>query len=466
MLGTTGGVKELEGRGGNLDQSSRVQCVVDWFGPADLLTMGGGHNGPNSPEAKLLGGPVQENKEKARKASPLTYVSKDSAPFLIMHGDQDNVVPPHQSEDLAEALKKAGVEAKLQIVKGNKHAGPGFSTPENRRLIEEFFDKHLKGTAESRPPNKPRVLVTISKETTYITGPLRKDGYVNYLAAVNQRFREGVTRENNSAVLFWQAMGPPDINTGLRDRYFQMLGVRPLPEEGDYFVPLNKFVERLRAQKDPRVANSDANDPTVERSKAMKRPWSKEEFPVLADWLAANEKPLILLVAASKRPRRYDPLLCGDSNEGMLMAALLPAVNQAREVGHALVSRAMLRLHADKLDEAWSDLLACHRLARLAGQGPTLIDALVAINLDGMACSGDQAILQNVRLSASQAAKMRDDLAKLPPMPRMADKIDVAERFMFLDCVAMVARTGIELVERGCRSPRLLAANRKLCLNC
>ena len=93
MLGTTGGVKELEGKGGNLDQSSRVQCVVDWFGPTDLATMGGSHDNPASPDRQLIGGPVQENKEKARKASPLTYVSKDSAPFLIMHGDKDNMVP-------------------------------------------------------------------------------------------------------------------------------------------------------------------------------------------------------------------------------------------------------------------------------------------------------------------------------------------------------------------------------------
>jgi len=143
MLGTTGNVKELEGKGGNLDQFSRVQCVVDWFGPA-ALPMGGSHDDPGSPESRLIGGPVLENKEKARKASPLTYVSKDSAPFLIMHGDQDNVVPPGQSDVLAEALKKAGVEVTLVVVKGNGHGGPGFNSPVNRKLIEDFFAKHLK----------------------------------------------------------------------------------------------------------------------------------------------------------------------------------------------------------------------------------------------------------------------------------------------------------------------------------
>jgi acetyl esterase/lipase len=144
MLGTTGGVKDLEGKGGNLDQSSRVQCVVDWFGPADLTTMGSQADKPGTPVAQLVGGPVQDNKEKARKASPLTYVGKDSAPFLIMHGDQDNLVPLAQSKVLAAALKKAGVEVTLQVVKGNGHGGPGFSSPENRKLIEDFFAKHLR----------------------------------------------------------------------------------------------------------------------------------------------------------------------------------------------------------------------------------------------------------------------------------------------------------------------------------
>ncbi len=154
MLGTTGNVKDfdtgnvkdfVDGTDGNLDQSSRVQCVVDWFGPSDLVAMAGSHDNPDSPESRLIGGPVQENKEKARKASPLTYVSKDSAPFLIMHGDRDNTVPLKQSEVLAEALKKAGVEAKLVVVKGNGHGGPGFNSPENRKLLEDFFARHLKG---------------------------------------------------------------------------------------------------------------------------------------------------------------------------------------------------------------------------------------------------------------------------------------------------------------------------------
>jgi len=144
LLGTSGDVKELEGNGGDLAQSSRVQCVVDWFGPTDFTKMGSSHDDANAPEAKLIGGPVQENKEKSARANPITYVSKDSAPFLIMHGEEDKVVPIGQSELLDEALRKAGVESTFVRIPGNGHGGPGFASPENRKKIEEFFAKHLK----------------------------------------------------------------------------------------------------------------------------------------------------------------------------------------------------------------------------------------------------------------------------------------------------------------------------------
>jgi acetyl esterase/lipase len=143
LLGTTGDVKQWDRYGGNLDQSSRVQCVVDWFGPTELAGMGAEGDPPGSPVALLIGGPAQENKEKAHKASPLSYVDKRSAPFLIMHGDKDDIVPLKQSELLADALKKAGVEVALQVVKGNGHGGPGFGSPENWKLIDDFFAKHL-----------------------------------------------------------------------------------------------------------------------------------------------------------------------------------------------------------------------------------------------------------------------------------------------------------------------------------
>ncbi len=151
LLGTSGDVKELEGTEGTPDQSSRVQAVVDWFGPTDFTKMGGGHDQPNSPEARLLGGPVQENKHKAARANPITYITKDDPPFLILHGDRDATVPFNQSELLFAALKKAGVDVTFQPVKGAGHDGREFASDENRELVEAFFDKHLKTRSDHKP---------------------------------------------------------------------------------------------------------------------------------------------------------------------------------------------------------------------------------------------------------------------------------------------------------------------------
>ena len=151
LLGTTAGAKDLEGNGGNAGQSSRVQCVVDFFGPTDFVHWDPDFNKPvYTMITNLLGGKANENRVKARAASPLFYVDKNSAPLLIVHGDKDPLVPLNQSEALVEAMKKAGVEARLVVIKGGGHGAPGFDTPENRKLIEEFFAKHL-GKAERKP---------------------------------------------------------------------------------------------------------------------------------------------------------------------------------------------------------------------------------------------------------------------------------------------------------------------------
>ncbi len=147
LLGTSGGIRELEGtEGGNLDQSSRVQAVCDWFGPSDVAALAATSAELNEAMAKAFGGPLAQNKEKVLQASPVTHVSRDDPPFLIMHGDKDMLVPVSQSQLLANALKKAGVDVTLKIVPGAGHGGPAFQTAEMRQLIQQFFDKHLKAT--------------------------------------------------------------------------------------------------------------------------------------------------------------------------------------------------------------------------------------------------------------------------------------------------------------------------------
>ena len=302
--------------------------------------------------------------------------------------------------------------------------------------------------------------VTISRETTYIVQPLRDDGYVDYLAALNQRSREGVTPENNAAVLLWQALGPAEIAGRCGEEesgwFFRELGVPRPADDGEYFVSVWTYASRIEgdppADQQHEPGEDEWGDPAgVNRTwesilseqfeQAAQRPWSAEEFPRLAAWLEANQGPLQLVVDGSTRQRFYSPLI-PPKESPLLFNVLLDGPLSCREVCRALMARAMLRLGEGKVDEAWHDLFACHRWARLVGQGPTYIEVLIAYAIDGIACSGDAAVAHHGNLTSEQARRFRADLRQLGPLPGVVDKINVAERFAFLDSVSAMAREG------------------------
>ncbi|MEY4799149.1 MAG: hypothetical protein RI978_1450 [Verrucomicrobiota bacterium] len=147
VLGTSGGVVELEGTGNALKTSSSVQAVVDWFGPTDFLQMSKfrsniAHDDAKSPESQLIGGPIQENKNAAAQANPITYVGRFEAPppFLIMHGTRDDLVPFNQSELLFAALKTAKSDVTFHPMNGSGH---GFSGEQSITPVREFLTRVL-----------------------------------------------------------------------------------------------------------------------------------------------------------------------------------------------------------------------------------------------------------------------------------------------------------------------------------
>ena len=148
LLGTTGDVPDLEGDS-KTKTSSKVQAVCDWFGPTDLVKLSP-MSAASSPITKLLGGSTTDKADLAALANPITHITKNDAPFLTFHGDGDKLVPVSQSELLDAALKKAGVESELIVLKGADHGGREFQAQvgnaENRKKLVAFFDRHLKAT--------------------------------------------------------------------------------------------------------------------------------------------------------------------------------------------------------------------------------------------------------------------------------------------------------------------------------
>ena len=157
LVGTAGGKKAFGPIGGNDELSDRVQAVCDIYGPANFSTVIQQadddrnvrnifkFNSPNDPYSQLIGVSLEGNKEKTDAVSPVHYVSKDSPPMLILHGTHDSLVPYAQSEEFAVALKEKGVEVWLQKLPGSGHGGGAFGKPAIIALMQNFFDKHLKG---------------------------------------------------------------------------------------------------------------------------------------------------------------------------------------------------------------------------------------------------------------------------------------------------------------------------------
>jgi len=149
LLATTGKSREFD-VGEHLDQSSAIQCGVDAYGPADLpgyqppstnaLLQ---RSGKESIFVRLLGGPIDEKAELARKASPVTWASRDSAPLFILHGTADPLVPLEQSQKLTDKLKAAGAEVTLDVVTNGGHGGPEFWTGNRPQRLMDFLKKHL-----------------------------------------------------------------------------------------------------------------------------------------------------------------------------------------------------------------------------------------------------------------------------------------------------------------------------------
>lgn len=144
----SGGAPELEGGlGVYTDVKSTVAAVADFFGPADILSMidqtsSVEREGPDCPEAVLIDGAVRLNPDKARAASPVSYVSAGDPPVLIVHGSADRVVPYQQSVDMDGRLTAAGVPSFFVTVTGAGHGD--FGTAADSRLLA-FFDRFLCG---------------------------------------------------------------------------------------------------------------------------------------------------------------------------------------------------------------------------------------------------------------------------------------------------------------------------------
>jgi acetyl esterase/lipase len=156
LLGTTADNSGLEGDGGHAGQSSRVQAVVNCYGPTDLVRLYEHcENGPCSALQReigksvlqtLLGGTPRGAAQQYAQASPITHAGKEAAPTLLIHGTADDLVPLEQSQRFAAELKKAGVKVELLALDRAGHAfgsGRGVHSKKADAAVLEYLRQAL-----------------------------------------------------------------------------------------------------------------------------------------------------------------------------------------------------------------------------------------------------------------------------------------------------------------------------------
>jgi RNA polymerase sigma factor (sigma-70 family) len=353
----------------------------------------------------------------------------------------------------AAGMGGAGLIRRAQA--GKPTAQPAL--PVQARADERPTAPKPEGARGATRQRKSDLNFTVGQETTHITGPLDKDGYVDYETALNERIGKDITPDNNANVLLWQALDPHPGRTPMPPEFFRWLQVPAPPERGDYFVDLARYAsEELHLNPGEQI-----DQLRQQRGWATRRPWVEKDYPRIAAWLKANEKPLAVVVEATRRPDYYNPLVSRKSGEEgwyALIGALLPgAVQCQREVAPALAARAMLHAGKERFDEAWQDLIACHRLGRLLARGAEYDEYVLGLAITQVASDAELALLDCARPTARQAQAWQLDLERLSPIPAVADKVDLGMRYTFLNTVMLARRHPVKtlrLIEflRGQRS--------------
>jgi acetyl esterase/lipase len=145
FLGVTAGIKEFEGDGGNADQSSRVVCVVNRYGPSDFTKSYGKSVDAAEVLPTFLGGNLRTALQQHIRSSPLNWVTPDAAPTLILHGTEDKYVAYEQGVWLRDRLQACGVEVELVTFEGAGHGFKGADVEKAEQALFGFLERRLKG---------------------------------------------------------------------------------------------------------------------------------------------------------------------------------------------------------------------------------------------------------------------------------------------------------------------------------
>ena len=209
-------------------------------------------------------------------------------------------------------------------------------------------------------------------------------------------------------MLFWQAMGLTKSVQKLRTRYFKMLDMPAPPEKGDYLISWDRYA----ATKGREGSTHPSNHRGTPRSLAGPIKRSHEAALVgervsSARRMAGRQRKAAGLDRASVEETlslRPDALRIQRRGNGDLGSSC-PAPNQVRYAGRALVTWGCSNSTAASWTPPGTTCWRYRLLRGWEGQGPTLVEDLAAIAIDGLACAGDRAVLRNAKLDVATSCE-------------------------------------------------------------
>lgn len=289
--------------------------------------------------------------------------------------------------------------------------------------ISAFAATHGVTAAENAtPPAAPATRpFVISKETTYVTGPVRKDGTIDYVAAINERLSAGITKENNAAIPMLEAL------------------TQIAQEQGPHYEKVRKQLG-MTAAADAHV--NFAQDGANLLDTTLSGPWTAAKSPEAAKLLDSLKRQLDLLVEASKRDHYYMPLV-REHDDDPLVSVLLPHLNRLRQLSNALKSRALLCLGNEDMKGFRRDAIAIVRLGRLNTHAPTLIENLVGTGVEAIGLDVIKIAASGGWLSEKDANDLLSDLRAAPPRRMMYETFEGAERGFMLEFLQTAAVHGL-----------------------
>lgn len=320
-------------------------------------------------------------------------------------------------------------------------------------------------------PNPP---IRVSKATTHLTTPLAADGLPDYASALLAEMRKGVTLENNGAVLFVQAMWPPDrdedtsIPAEEGQLLCQELGIDGPPLPQDRVTSLDTPKRRLQIVSLIRdrllKAGSSASKPNgqieyYDRSDAeflagpaslvidddrvdtvrwncdpVGRPWRRVDLPFVAEWLDENQQQFDAVVEAVERPQWYMPNPeWRRGGRGATTVLSMEWIFLYREATRHLYTQSFFHQGERRFDAAARDALAIRRLASQVGRHPFYIDQLIAIAIDGVGLSIIDQLAADPKVPLKVLQALLDKTQQVPIASDVGRAADLGERYFFLD---------------------------------